>query len=209
MEKCLLSTAYLGPVEYFYFLLKSTESQIELHETFAKQSYRNRCNIYGANGMQTLSIPVKASNHTITKDVLIDNSVPWQKQHWKSISSAYGSAPFYIYYDYELLPIFQQQFKFLIDFNQALLNKILNFLKSNPVILPTTEFSINDPEIIDFRNSIHPKKKQILEKQEYPQVFYDKHGFINNLSIIDLIFNLGPEAKGYIADIDSFKAFNY
>jgi hypothetical protein len=191
----LLSTAYLGPLEYFHILLHCPKISIETQETFSKQSYRNRCNIYGANGLQTLTIPVKAANNTITKDVQIDYSMPWQKQHWKSIASAYGSSPFFMYYDYELIPFFEGNKKFLIDFNDALQSKILKFLKANILISYTDEYENQKPMHFDFRNRIHPKKEPIIRTEAYPQVFEEKFGFIPNLSIIDLVFNQGPEAK--------------
>lgn len=201
MGPWLFSTAYLAPIDYFHFLLKASKPMVEHHETFAKQSYRNRCRILGPNGVQSLSIPVKASNQMQTRDVRIDNSVPWQKQHWRSISSAYGSAPFFIYYDYEFQPLFEKPFEFLMDFNEATLDKILKLIKADVMLEPTLAFEKKPEQGFDFRETIHPKKQQKIPQEVYTQVFGHKFGFVPNLSIIDLIFNIGPDARTYLQNL--------
>jgi hypothetical protein len=193
---CILSTAYLGPVEYYYRLSRCQTAKIELWETYSKQSYRNRCRILSPNGLLNLSIPVSSSNHCKTKDVKIDNSVKWQINHWRAFEAAYRSSPFFIYYDYELLPFYQKKFDFLIDFNQEIQNKMLELIQLNVIQEFTTEY-ISDYEL-DFRTTIHPKKETTFITPPYRQVFQEKLDFFPNLSIIDLLFNKGPEVKDYL-----------
>jgi hypothetical protein len=194
-KQSLLSTAYLPPIEYFSVLINSEQAIIEAHENYLKQSFRNRCNILSANGMLPLSIPVKAPNHTPIKEVIIDNSVSWQKQHWRSITSAYGSAPFFIYYDYELEPFYKKSYKFLFDFNIELLLKILKLIKVDITIDFTSHFDKSTTINNDFRNSVHPKKEPFLKTEPYYRVFDEQFKYNGHISIIDLIFNIGPQTS--------------
>ena len=198
-NKVLLSTAYLAPVQYFTKLLKYNNISIEAHENFIKQTYRNRCNIYGANGILSLSIPVKKDAHKIViKDLLIDYSTNWRKLHWKSIESAYSSSPFFEYYADDFIPFYRKKYKYLLEFNHEIQEMIIGNLEIEVNINYTKEYQFaNDLLIDDFREKIHPKKN-ISDKdfkiQKYNQVFIDKHGFIPNLSILDLLFNEGTNA---------------
>lgn len=195
----LLSIAYLGPVQYYSKLFLFPKIIIEQYDTYGKQSYRNRCKIYGANGPLTLSIPVqKASQHKVlVKDVKIDYSEDWQKQHWKSIESAYRSAAFYEYYCDEIIPFYQKKYDFLIDFSKEIQNAVLNCLGIALDIFYTEDFILHgNNEYIDYRERIHPKKMMDdpnFHVEEYFQVFADKYGFQSNLSIVDLLFNMGPD----------------
>jgi hypothetical protein len=199
MNICLFSTAYLAPVEYYGHLAICENPIIEAHENYIKQTYRNRCVIANANNIQNLIVPVhKFSNHTLISDIKIDNSPDWQKNHWRSILSAYGSAPFFIYYDYILEPFFQKKYTFLLDLNLELQEEILKLLKFDTKPRLTESFIHNPDAVPDFRSSISPKKKTELNFPSYYQVFSDRHGFLPNLSIIDLIFNIGPEARDYL-----------
>ncbi|MBN1186032.1 MAG: WbqC family protein [Bacteroidales bacterium] len=196
----LLSVAYLGPIQYFGKIISYPNVLIEQHDTFGKQSYRNRCRIFGANGPLSLSIPVqRASQHKIkVKDVKIDYSEDWQKQHWKSIESAYRSAAFYEYYHDELEPFYQRKYDFLIDFTNEIQDAVLSCIGITPDITYTNDFIIpGSEEVMDYREMIHPKKSihdPLFSSTEYFQVFSDKSGFQPNLSIIDLLFNMGPDA---------------
>jgi len=202
-NKVILSSAYLPPVQYFTKLIKYDDILIEAHENFIKQTYRNRCNIYGANGLLALSIPVKKINtKTKIKDIVIDYDTNWRKIHWKSIEAAYRSSAFFEFYADYLAPFYQKKYHFLIDLNHDLLKMLAEQLDID------INFSYSDkyrfPEEIpfdDFRDIIHPKKKQRdpeFKIKKYYQVFSDKHGFISNLSIIDLLFNTGPESLQYL-----------
>jgi len=196
----LLSTTYFGPVQYYTKFILYDEIWLEAHENYTRQTYRNRCIIYGANGRLPLTLPVITSekHKILIKDIRIDYSKNWQKLHWKGIESAYMSSPFYEFFIDDFQPFFSRRFKFLFDLNLEILMKILHLLELNPKMKLTDSFLFpGTTEISDMRDSIHPKKTfrsdKLFEPLEYTQVFSEKHGFIANLSIIDLIFNTGPE----------------
>jgi hypothetical protein len=203
----VFSAAYLGPVEYYARFLASAAPLIEANETYSRQSWRNRCRIAGANGILDLSIPVCASNHTAIKDVTIDYSSGWNISHWRSIESAYRSSAFFIYYDYELQPFFDRQYRFLLDFNAEIQTKIIELLGLSVSFSFTESFVKNYQEFPDYRSSIHPKKTSVYQPPPYRQVFADRHGFLPNLSIIDLLFNMGPEAGEYLQKLTSTDSF--
>ncbi len=202
-NQVILSTAYLPPLQYFSKLIKYDEVLIEAHENFIKQTYRNRCNIYGANGLLTLSVPVKkTSTKTKIKDLYIDYDTNWRKLHWKSIESAYRSSPFFEFYADYFEPFYHKKYQFLIDFNHDLIETIADQLEIDLSIRYTEKY-MHGEEVggDDFREVIHPKKElddSDFVSKEYFQVFAEKHHFIPNLSIIDLLFNTGPEALNYL-----------
>jgi hypothetical protein len=193
----VLSTAYLPPIEYFSFLNKNKSVQIDFFENYIKQTYRNRCCIYAANGKLTLSIPVKKvdGNHTRVKDIEIDHNQPWQKLHWRAIESSYNSSPFFLYYRDELEPFYQKQYKFLIDINRELLALLCTLIGIKTEINYSKEYIEPTSAIIDMRNAFSPKKPGSLVHKDYKQVFDDKNGFIPDLSIIDLLFNEGKFSR--------------
>ncbi len=204
--KALLSTAYFAPIQYYCKQLQYKTILVEQWENYAKQSYRNRCNIFGANGLLTLSIPVvKATNKKIlTKDVRISYDTNWQKLHRKGIESAYKSSPFYEYYIDDIAPFFTKRWDFLFDMNMQINATVCDILEIENHLQPTSDFvPLNCPDYSDFRNSIHPKQSRAkadncFSPSPYTQVFSDKLGFIPNLSILDLIFNLGNESLVYL-----------
>ncbi|MEE4197148.1 MAG: WbqC family protein [Bacteroidales bacterium] len=202
-NKALLSTAYLPPVQYFSKLATYDEIWIEAHENYLKQTYRNRCVIYGANGKLALSIPVKKiSTKTRIRDIAIDYDTNWQKMHWKSIESAYRSSAFFEFYADDLAPFYHTRYQFLFDFNHDLIMKLAEQLELTIDLSFTDRYYFpGDHPMDDYRGSIHPKQKvndQDFKVREYFQVFSEKYGFIPNLSILDLLFNTGPEAKEYL-----------
>ena len=195
----LLSTAYLAPISYYAILLQDPNCRIELHEHFIKQSIRNRCDIYGANGKLRLSIPKqrKGSSKTIIENLKISYRNNWQKQHWNAIESAYNSSPFFEYYKDDLKPFFEEKEEYLVNFNSKLQNAILSMLQQENMIKNTTEY-LHKGDFFDLRNYTWKLKNQ----EKYDQVFMEKQGFIPNLSILDLLFNLGPESIDYLQNID-------
>ena len=193
--ECLLPISYLGPVAYYSAILQSEEIFIETKEHFIKQSCRNRCIIMGANGTQTLTIPKerKSSDKTLISDINISNQENWQKSHWQSIVSAYNSSPFFEYYKNELLPFYNTKHSTLFDFNLKLTKTILELMQVEKKLNFTSKFQ-KECNGLDFRSS-----KFILKNQEeYQQVFSDKNPFTPNLSILDVLFNLGPETTSYL-----------
>ncbi len=203
LSSILLSTAYLPPIEYFSFLINSDKQIIEKYETYKKQTYRNRCYILGSNGKLALTIPIKKpeGNHTKTNEIIISYSEDWQQIHWKSIESSYNSSPFFLFYKEELKNLYQKKYKYLLDHNNNFLKLIFDFLYIEITPGLTSEFIKNPKNILDLRNSISPKNSsQEKNYKKYSQVFANKHGFIPNLSIIDLLFNTGPEAIDYLTN---------
>lgn len=200
----LLSTAYLPPIHYYSKLTSYREVLIEHQEHFAKQTYRNRCYIYGTNGKLTLTIPLeKRRERTITKDIRICYTYDWQKTHWRSIESAYRCSPFFEYYEADLIAFFsEKKYDFLVDLNEDLMRLINKLLKINPQIKKTEKYEKSHTDTADFRSIISPKivisEDQNFVIKPYKQVFDDKYGFIPNLSIVDLLFNQGPKAMEYI-----------
>ena len=198
MENICLTSAYLAPVEYYSALAKTDTVFLEHCEFYEKQSYRNRCNIAGANGQLALTIPVEKSKgaRMLTRDVRISEHSDWQLQHWRSIESAYNSTPFFEYYKDDLLPFYEQDWTFLWDFNAEIQSKVLELLDLQVDIQLTKEYKVDfDENVLDARNSIHPKKETDTGSlKNYYQVFEQRFGFIPNLSIIDLLFNMGNES---------------
>jgi hypothetical protein len=200
----VLSTAYLGPVQYFTKFALYSKVYIEQHETYLKQSFRNRCYICGANGRIALVVPVKrtAGNLTKTKDLLVDYDTSWQRVHWNSIVSSYRSSPFFEYYEDNLKPFYVTKEKRLLDLNQKILQMMIDLLDIDVEIHLTNAF-IKHYDEADLRLAINPKKRLARDDSRfiargYGQVFMEKHGFLPNLSIIDLLFNEGPDSKNII-----------
>ncbi|MDD4490278.1 MAG: WbqC family protein [Paludibacter sp.] len=197
-DKCCLSTAYLAPIEYYRVLANVDEVLLEQHEFYVKQSYRNRCVIATANGLMDLTIPVEKfeNGKTRIRDVRISYHGNWQLQHWRSIASAYNSSPFFEYYMDDLIVFYEKRWNFLWDFNVEIQQKILELIDLQPVIRLTEIYSKDlSDRIKDLRSVIHPKKKLVSEHtQPYYQVFVHKYGFQPNLSVLDLLLNMGNEA---------------
>lgn len=198
----LISSAYFPPVSYLEAIVNSKSVVIEQYENYRKQTYRNRCRIYAANGILALSVPVElATNKKILlKDVRVDYREAWQKQHFKSIESAYRNSPFYDYLIDDFMPFFTREIPFLLDLNMGILYAILDMIQLNKELKISSEFEHQPSNKIDLRNFYSPKKEDfsLTENKEYPQVFSDKFGFMPDLSSLDLIFNLGPETWSYL-----------
>lgn len=201
----LISTAYFPPILYYSWLLQNHELKVEQFETYPKQSYRNRCNILTANGLQALIVPVIKNSgiKTLSKDIKISYETPWQQLHWRSLKTAYSGSPFFLYYQDELKEFYKSKAVFLMDMNETIINLINAMMEWEVKIERTAYFEFpNKVSVLeDKRYSLSPKDSQKLGLESYIQVFSDQFPFIENLSILDLIFNLGPEAESYLMKI--------
>ncbi len=191
---------YLPPIEYFSKLLENkNEVVIENAEHFVKQSYRNRASIHSPNGMLDLIVPVikGSKNHTKVKDVKISYDFNWQRLHLFSLQTSYRSSAYFEFYEDDLMPFFEKKWDFLFDYNEELLNLLLRFLKLNIPYTYTNDFEKEYADDLDFRSSIHPKRSAHNNVNTYFQVFEERNGFIPNLSVVDLLFNQGPQSNKY------------
>jgi len=199
--KTVLPIFYLPPVSWFAeFLKDENEILLEQHENFPKQTYRSRCNIYGANGKLALILPIHHNGKRAMKDLELSYAEDWQKLHWKSIKIAYQSSPYFEYYEDKLKQIFSVQPTSLIEFNLNALKIILQILKVEKDFSLTTEFE-KKPDAVDLRERFSAKKESEYHLPEYYQTFSDKLGFIKDLSILDVVCNIGPESATYIKKV--------
>ena len=206
--KPLVSTAYLPSITYMSTLAAHRGAIIELYETFPKQTFRNRTTIATGNGSLTLNVPVSRpyGNHTTTNDILISNQEPWNIRHWRAIESAYNAAPFFLYYKDELENILMHRHEHLIQLNEEIMLYLFGCLKIECTLDYTYNY-IKRPETNpDLRVSLTAKRAHSsFPLPHYSQVFDSRNGFISNLSVIDLLFNLGPEAKHYLLTIPNIE----
>ncbi len=191
----IFPTAYLPSIEYVSLFLKTDDVSIELYETYQKQSCRTRCNVMTANGIQTLTIPVIKTNgnHTLTKDIEISYKEAWQQIHLRCLESAYRKSAYFDYYFPYFEKIYKQKFNTLIELNDYCLKTILKLLKVKKEYSYTEDFEkIVDDK--DYRISLSKNNYNNFEMKPYYQVFADRHGFVSNLSIVDLLFNEGSNS---------------
>jgi hypothetical protein len=190
--------AYLPNIHYMSWVVTQRQVAMVIDNPYQKQTYRNRTEIYGANGKLKLTIPIvhtKTQSRQIDKAVAIHYENGWQKDHWKSLEAAYRSSPFFEFYEDDFHPFYHQKFEKLMDFNIALIEKILLLIEADVSLIPKE----NADEV--FSDLIIAKQKHKIENPQYHQVFHSKHGFINNLSVLDLLFNLGPQSLEYLKRI--------
>lgn len=195
----LLLPTYFPSVSQFTAMVQADSITFEMEDNFQKQTNRNRMYIYSPNGVQLLNIPVKHSkeNHQKTKDVKIETAFDWQKQHFKSLEAAYRTSPFFEYFEDDLAPIFQKKHTFLMDLNFEAMEIICDCLGLDFKFGKTSEYFHETTEFSDFRHLANGKK-DTLQFEPYTQVFEEKHGYLNNLSILDLLFNEGRYAVDYL-----------
>ena len=233
--KALLSSTYFGPIQWYQKLNRYDECLIERHESFIKQTYRNRMIIPTTNGPLSLTIP---TNHDISlsmKDIRISDHANWRHVHWNALLSAYGESPFFEYYQDDIRPFYEKKYEFLFDFNMETTEKMIELLDIRPKISITEEYILSEERrvkseettfggqgesqfdsiadhkvqssnlkvqsIVDFRDAIRPKKPlpdAEFAPKRYYQVYGQKHGFLPNMSILDLLFNEGNEAIFYL-----------
>lgn len=201
MGGILLPTSYLPPIGYMKTLAENDSAIIDIHEHYLKQTIRNRCYIYSANGMLPLIVPVRKihGNRTAVKDIVIFYGIKWGDNHWRAIESAYNSSPYFLYYKDELIRIWRRQYTRLIDLNHHLMEFLFRSIGITVELIHSEDYiSDMDPDF-DFRRHTSWIEPGVKTCQVYHQVFADKFGFMDNLSIIDLLFNTGPEAKIFLA----------
>ena len=202
MQKLLLHPLYFGPVSQFVVMLNANKVVFENEDNYQKQTYRNRMYLYGANGKLLLNIPIKhtgnKSGHQKYRDIRIENDFPWQKQHWKSIETVYRTSPFFEFYEDDFYPLYHQKFDFLMDFNYHSLELALESLQTELSFKKTSEYFREPKELTDGRFLAEAKNNEPQQLEPYSQVFQDKFGYLNDLSIVDLIFNEGPNALNYL-----------
>ncbi len=199
--KILLPAFYLPPVSWFAAFLKEDRDVIlEQYEHFPKQTYRSRTCIYGANGRLSLFIPIRHNGERALKDIEVSDRENWRKLHWKSIKTAYQSSPYFEFYEDQLESIFEPGEKSLLKINLKALQTLQNILKTDRQYTLTDEY-LRLPDAEDYRDAFNAKKPEERGYPEYYQTFTNKYGFIEDLSILDLICNKGPETLTYIRNI--------
>lgn len=201
MTTAYLSTAYFAPISYYVALLAYDRIVIEQWCNYTKQTYRNRCHIAGANGILSLSVPVVKPDipKCPTRDIRISDHGEWRHLHWNAIASAYGSSPFFEYYQDDIRPFFEKRYTFLLDFNEAIRQTLCELISIDPQVEYSTQYAQPAPDETDLREAIHPKRDIAVTRPEmhlkpYYQVFAPKYGFLPDLSILDLLMNMGPES---------------
>lgn len=194
----LIYPSYFPNISSYVVFAKSDKICFEVQDNYQKQTYRNRCYLYGANGLMGLHIPVHytQNNRQKTTEIRIDNSSPWKSIHWKSIESAYSTSPFFEFYEDDLRPLFQKKDSLLLPFLFECIDCINACLELNFTHITSSVFKKKCDN--DYRSLIYVQPKTIFQTEPYIQVFQHKFGYLNNLSILDLLFNLGPEALNYL-----------
>lgn len=198
--EALLGTTYFGPIQWYQKLYRAEHVQIEQWESFQKQTYRNRCLIATTNGIQALTFPIERGTSPLIKDIRISDHGNWRHLHWNALQSAYGESPFFPYYQDDIRPFFEKRWDYLLEFNEAIREKMCELIDIQPKV-SYTEGYVSSPIIKDFRSAINPKHPEPdadFTPKPYYQVYQQKQGFLPNLSILDLLFNMGPESIFYL-----------
>ncbi len=203
-ETLLIEPQYWGSISYFKELLSADNIVLDIHSNFQKGSYRNRCKVMGPNGLLSLSVPlVKGKEqHSLFNEVRISYSENWRKDHWQSLVSSYRRSAYFEYYEEIIAPIYENDYEFLKDFNLASL-EIVSKLLQVPINKELTNIYIPKDSFVglDLRDAIHPnpvKMKTTYDFPSYPQVFMDRLEFLPDLSILDILFNMGPRSVTYL-----------
>lgn len=200
-KQVILSSAYLAPVQYYTKFLLYDRIFIEGYEHYVKQSYRNRTVIATAAGRLSLTVPVEKEEggKTQMKDVRLSDHGNWRHVHWNAFEAGYRQSPFFDYYADGLRRIFDRPYRYLFDFNMELCRWACEQIDITPRLHATSAYESADAATDDLREAIHPKVKgsnpdACFAPLPYYQVFEQKNGFLPNLSIVDLLFNMGPES---------------
>ncbi|MDN6309909.1 MAG: WbqC family protein [Psychroflexus sp.] len=210
MAQNIYHPSYFGPVDQYVSLHDEDQIILEKQDHYQKQTYRTRQYIYGANGPLLLNIPIKHRKDVIArqfyKDIKIENNFKWQQLHWRSIQTAYRTSPFFEFYEDDFVDLFEKPVESLYDFNIRCTEVVLEALGLSTELNFTESYEKsyeNDDQIDDQRDLIVSKRKAFFDLKKYNQVFQDKYGYHENLSILDLLFNLGPSAQTYLFEVAS------
>lgn len=196
VQTTLLPISYLGPVSYYAAMLQSENVLLEQWEHYVKQTYRTRCKIATGNGVMDLTVPIeKPSSKCAMKDLRIAYKESWQQIHWRALESAYRNSPFFDYYRDDFEPFYSKQIDFLVDLNLGLHEVVASLIGKLPKVVLTQAYEATfEDGVVDMRNAFSPKEESSYKGKTYYQVFDQKFGFQNDLSIVDLLFNMGPES---------------
>ncbi len=198
MKTILIHPSYFPSIEQMAAVAQAESVVFEVEDNYQKQTYRNRAYIAHSNGKLLLNIPIKhTGKRRKTKEVMVENDFPWQEQHWKSLQSAYRTSPFFEYYEDDLEPLFVEPVKKLMDHNLSIFNLLCELLGLE-IEIATTAFYTTNPEATDCRWMVDAKRKSSLQPDVYTQVHQANHSFLPNLSVLDLLFNEGPNALSYL-----------
>lgn len=200
MKKILLYPTYFPSIEQMAAIAQAENVVFEVQDNYQKQTYRNRAYIAHSNGKLLLNVPIKHNKmgqRQKTKDVLVENDFPWQEQHWKSLQSAYRTSPFFEYYEDDLEPLFKDAVTGLLAHNLKIFELLSELIGIEAEISKTQTYKTH-PEIRDLRFLVNAKRVSSFEAEPYTQVLEANHGFLPNLSVLDLLFNEGPNALGYL-----------
>lgn len=196
----IIHPTYFPSIAHFVAMSQADRVTFEVYDNYQKQTYRNRAYIYGANGKLLMNVPVSFSqkNRQLYKEVKISYAEDWQSQHWKTLVSAYRTSPFFEFYEDEFKPLFEEQHDHILEFNFKCLGVVLDCLQLDIEFDKTTSFEKHIENKEDFRFLVNARKEPNFNFDDYFQVFADKYGFISNLSILDLLYNEGPNALNYL-----------
>ncbi|MGA9324715.1 MAG: WbqC family protein [Salegentibacter sp.] len=208
MEKILMHPSYFGAISQYVAMAQAEELIFENEDNYQKQTYRNRMYIYDSNGKLLLNVPIKhksalgiqGAGHQKYKEVQIENEFDWQQQHWRALKASYQTSPFFEFYEDEISPLYHSEYKFLMDFNYDCMEFAADALQLDLEFEKTSEYILHPENVKDLRPLINAKSGLHLENERYHQVFEPKHGFIPDLSILDLLFNQGPGALQYLEE---------
>lgn len=197
----LLHPTYFPNIASFAVITQN-DVQWEVEDNYQKQTYRNRCYVCTDLGQHMLSIPIQHvggdQGRQKYNDVLLDNSYPWQRNHWRTLQTAYRTSPFFEFYEDEIAPLYEQSFEKLLDFNLKTIRTTCDCLQIDMPEEKTTGYEVEPSDVQDSRILVSAKRRLEIRQEKYVQVFGDRHGFVKNASVLDLLFNEGTNALAYL-----------